>query len=101
MYVLLGKRADPVQKPDLHLSTAIISRVRSRGGTGLGLAIVKAIVEAHGGTVSLRSAAGRGTSFRITLPGLLPSGPETQAAARRAAPRRDDDARLGRRYGRK
>jgi len=51
------------------------SRIRSNGGTGLGLAIVKAIVEAHRGSVSLRSGAGRGASFRITLPGFEPRGP--------------------------
>lgn len=48
-------------------------RARSNGGTGLGLAIVKAIVEAHGGTVSLDGAAGGGASFRIALPRFEPS----------------------------
>jgi signal transduction histidine kinase len=37
-------------------------------GTGLGLAIVKAIVDAHGGELSVESLAGRGTTFRIELP---------------------------------
>jgi signal transduction histidine kinase len=37
-------------------------------GTGLGLVISKAIAEAHGGTMSLRSAEGRGTCFRVELP---------------------------------
>ncbi|MFB3739700.1 MAG: sensor histidine kinase [Candidatus Velamenicoccus archaeovorus] len=41
---------------------------RGRGGTGLGLAIVKAIVEAHGGTVGVRSRTGAGTVFTISLP---------------------------------
>jgi signal transduction histidine kinase len=43
-------------------------RGRRSGGTGLGLAIVRAVVEAHGGTVEVRSRAGRGTSFRMRLP---------------------------------
>ncbi len=45
-------------------------------GVGLGLSITKAIVEAHGGRISVRSVEGRGTTFRVDLP--------TEAADRRA-----------------
>jgi signal transduction histidine kinase len=37
-------------------------------GTGLGLTITKAIVDAHGGTISLSSQLDQGTTFRVRLP---------------------------------
>jgi signal transduction histidine kinase len=37
-------------------------------GTGLGLYIAQAIVEAHGGSISVRSEPGKGTSFSVVLP---------------------------------
>ena len=44
------------------------TRDQATGGTGLGLAIVKAIVGAHGGTVSMSSTLGMGTTVRLELP---------------------------------
>jgi two-component system OmpR family sensor kinase len=44
------------------------SRDRASGGTGLGLSIVDSLVFAHGGTVSVTTAPGRGCRFTVNLP---------------------------------
>ena len=44
------------------------SRSRATGGSGLGLAIVKGVIEAHGGSVGVETAPGRGTTFSFVLP---------------------------------
>lgn len=43
-------------------------RSREQGGTGLGLSIVRHIALAHGGTVSVDSVEGVGSTFRIAIP---------------------------------
>ena len=46
-------------------------RARDAGGLGLGLAITRWAVEAHGGRIELESEEGKGSLFRIVLPGSL------------------------------
>jgi signal transduction histidine kinase len=47
-----------------------VDRARSRetGGTGLGLSIVRHVAENHGGTVSVTSELGAGSTFTVQLP---------------------------------
>lgn len=44
------------------------SNVREIGGTGLGLTIVKQAAERHGGSISVRSRLGLGSTFTVTIP---------------------------------
>ncbi|WP_158681310.1 sensor histidine kinase [Micropruina glycogenica] len=47
-------------------------RSRASGGTGLGLSIVKHVASAHGGTVTLWSRLGQGSTFTLRLPARQP-----------------------------
>jgi cell cycle sensor histidine kinase DivJ len=51
-------------------------------GTGLGLAIVKALTELHGGSVSIESTLGKGTTVTVNLPAtcLVENDADMQAA---------------------
>ena len=44
------------------------SRSRDTGGYGLGLSLCKTIIQAHGGTIDVRSTPGKGTTVFLALP---------------------------------
>lgn len=71
----IGIPKDKQSEIFLKFKQADVSTAREYGGTGLGLAITKQLVELMGGTISLQSAVGKGTSFIITLPmDIAPAG---------------------------
>ena len=72
-----GLRQDQAEHVFERFYRADQARTRTAGGTGLGLAIVAALVAAHDGTVSLKTAPGQGATFRITLP-LAPEAQDDQ-----------------------
>lgn len=49
-------------------------------GTGIGLYISKAIVESHGGTISVRSEDGKGSTFVVSIPTYLAVADKLQAS---------------------
>ncbi|WP_458042862.1 sensor histidine kinase [Microbacterium sp. HM-570] len=71
-----GPGIDPALQAELfqRFSRGDTSRARQTGGSGLGLSIVRAIVEAHDGTISMRSVPGD-TEFEVRLP-AKPRDPE-------------------------
>ena len=44
------------------------TRARTHEGSGIGLALVRDLVKLHGGDIKLSSAAGRGTTFTVSIP---------------------------------
>jgi two-component system OmpR family sensor kinase len=63
-----GMTANQAQRVFERFYRADAARNRASGGTGLGLAIVAGLVSAHGGTVSVRTAPGKGADFQVKLP---------------------------------
>ncbi|HEU4326447.1 MAG TPA: ATP-binding protein [Roseiflexaceae bacterium] len=65
-----GVGIDPHELPQLFepFFRASSGRRMNGDGTGLGLAIVKRIIEEHGGTISVESTLGVGSTFRFAIP---------------------------------
>lgn len=62
------------------------ARSRATGGTGLGLSIVKHVAASHGGTVSVWSVEGQGSTFTIRLPAGQNPAPSSAASDEPATP---------------
>ena len=69
--VLVSDRGPGIKSDDQRVIFEKFGRVSGTGskpGTGLGLFIARSITEAHGGTLAVSSAPGRGATFTVALP---------------------------------
>ena len=64
----IGIAADEIPRALQPFGQIDNSLTRPHGGTGLGLPLAKRLVELHGGTLTLDSEPGRGTTVSFTLP---------------------------------
>ncbi len=82
----IGIAPDRMNRLFTSFSQVDTSTTRRFGGTGLGLAISKRLVELMGGTISVESEQGSGSTFRITLPVTAADVP-SQVPLQEAMPR--------------
>jgi PAS domain S-box-containing protein len=54
-----------------HIMDPFFTTKRDLGGTGLGLSVSYNIVKSHGGSLTLKSAPGKGTMARVSFPGII------------------------------
>ena len=62
---------EEIDRPNRALDRLVEERPSYRaqsGGTGIGLSTCRTIVELHGGEIAFHTEAGKGTTFRVTLP---------------------------------
>lgn len=88
VFVAVSDRGPGIPAPDLaHLFEPFYrgrrAVERQVHGNGLGLSLVRRIAEAHGGSVTVKSAVGEETTFVLRLPAAVPSG-EDQAVPNQA-----------------
>ena len=76
----IGMDADEQARALQPFGQAKPATTRTYGGTGLGLPITKGLVEAHGGSLTILSRPGEGTTVRLVLP-IQPPGPPPAVAA--------------------
>lgn len=63
-----GEGIDPAHLDKIFDRFYQVDKSRNQGGSGLGLAIAKWIIDSHGGSITVTSTLGAGTTFTIQLP---------------------------------
>jgi signal transduction histidine kinase len=78
----IGINPEELERVVLPFTRGGSALVRQQEGTGLGLAITKALVDQHGGELSLESELGTGTAAIIRLPAdrIAAPAPQTRIA---------------------
>jgi PAS domain S-box-containing protein len=69
----IGMTPEQVERLFQRFTQADETTTRKFGGTGLGLALTRAFSRMLGGDVAVDSSQGEGTTFRITLPAIMPA----------------------------
>ena len=87
MTILVKDEGVGMAAEDIPKALAVFSQVqvddgnaRRHEGTGLGLPIVKSLIELHGGSLTLTSEKGKGTTVRLDFPASAVAGCKTVAA---------------------
>jgi signal transduction histidine kinase/HAMP domain-containing protein len=88
----IGMAAEDIPKALEPFTQIEESLARKHGGTGLGLALTKMLVESHGGTLTIESSRGVGTTVSFTLPAEASAAATAPVAAlpAKATPRPGD-----------
>jgi len=82
----VGIAADDIAKLFVEFQQLDASAAKEYQGTGLGLALTKKLAEAHGGSVAVRSAPGKGSTFTAILPRVMTIARGEQAMGALAGP---------------